>query len=194
MARGRHSLMFQVSPAYERERPALIAELLRYAEDGRRELSFLVDADSGEIIDRQEGEVDEVSPDWEKVKPGQRVVALHSHPDPGGPGGEDWEVLGVQFQVGRLEVVDVVATHIVEKPEPWQFQEAISQAAQLRSQLTDKWVSPIRSLFDRALNAVRKDPDFAAQDKAAHVDETNKRLLRQPYFKDFRIRKEAHFA
>ncbi len=188
--------MFQVSPVYEAARPKFIAELRQYAVGGQRELSLLVDADTGVVIDRQEGTVDEVSPDWDRVRPGQRVVALHSHPNSGGPGGEDWDVLCVQRQVGRLEVVDTALTHIVEKPEPWEFQETVSSAAQrqgMTSRGVAEWISPFRSLFDRTLGEVRQDFNFAGREQHAQIEETNQRMLKWPYLRHFRIRKERHF-
>jgi len=145
------------------------------------------------VLDRQEGAVDEVTPDWSTVQPGQRVVALHSHPHPGGPSGEDWDVLCAQVEVGRIEVVDSEAVHIVEKPVPWEFQADATLAAEKSLKLLGqtKWVSILRSLFDRSLAKVRRDPLFAERDEASQIEETNKRLLKQPFLKGFRIRKEA---
>ena len=187
---------YAMSPAYASVRPRLIEELRAFAASGHRELSFLVDADSGEVIDRQEGELDEVTPDWTKVRAGQRIVALHSHPRPGGPGGEDWDVLCIQPQVCRLEIVDTEAVWVVEKPIGWEFQTVVTHTAQRRfinQRGEEEWAAPLCSLFDRALSDVRRDPVFTGRDAATQIEETNRRLRKHVFLRSFRFWKEVLF-
>ncbi|BCM88835.1 hypothetical protein IAD21_00677 [Abditibacteriota bacterium] len=174
-------------------RQQILPELINAARTGTHEISYLIDADTGQIIDRQEGSRDQVQPDMDKIKLGQRVVAIHSHPpgDEGGIGPDDWDVLGMQPQIGRIEAIDAKAAHIAQKPANWQLQKIVSSIVGTEQHKPKSGM--LGALFQRALEEVGRDVSFASHSPNEKIAETNRRLIAKSHaFKDLKLTKEPH--
>jgi hypothetical protein len=125
---------------------SVIDDLVAQTAPGSRERMFLVDKDTGKVVDYQIGTPDSVEYSTKGYASAQRLVSIHQHNNGTAPSGADWFLAATKEKFEEVVVVCEDEIHIVARPSGWlaplQSEPDLERRFdELFEQKVDKWLA-----------------------------------------------------